>query len=48
MRCFAVDLFELTNEMEFGEEGFIGNIAEINILSVIAVDKDLGLHNASV
>src|SRR6185436_489515 len=48
MRCFPVNRFEQPDKMKFRKTSFISNVGKIDVLSVVSINKKLGLHDALV
>ena len=48
VRRFSVGVFKEPAEMKPGKTGFVGDLGQVNTLSVVAVNKQLGLHDTPV
>jgi len=48
VRGFAVSIFKEPAKMESGKISFIGDLLQVDILSIVAVDEQFGLHDAPI
>lgn len=46
--CFAVDGFEKPDKMEFRKISLVGNVAEVDLISVVMINKEFGLNDPPV
>jgi len=47
MRCFAVNIFECSDKMEFGKICLIRNIIQINFFGIVSINKSFRLNQSS-
>ncbi len=48
MWCFAVNIFELSDEMKFRKVCFVSDIAEVNFICIVGINKEFCLNQSSV